>query len=399
MKSYLLLLSFLFIATTMLADQPYFTRGKAKVLSNDISPGCQGSRPAALGEFTKPDGSTIIVPGDTQFSGGPRYQNFYNQCAGVTPSSMSQVKIDEMPYTTIDADGEVVTVYIICDNYSELYINGQLIGTDPVPFTPFNSVIARFKVKKPYTIAIKAVDWEELPGLGSENNNGNPYHAGDGGLIAVFSDGTVTDTSWKAQVYYISPITSPDSVQIKSDNTRYTYQTPRNISCGDSCYAAHFPIPSTWMNPGFNDADWPKAVVYAPSTVGVNFPAWTNFSSFWGKNQFIWTSNLVVDNLVLFRKQVDNPTSVNEDMDAIPSFDIQLKDHNIRIASSSTHSNVQLHLYSVLGENLGSYTIPHIGSNAPAEITMNPPKGNYLVLMMLESQGIPLFFKQCIMSY
>jgi len=399
MKSYLLLLSFLFIATTMLADQPYFTRGKAKVLSNDISPGCQGSRPAALGEFTKPDGSTIIVPGDTQFSGGPRYQNFYNQCAGITPSSMSQVKIDEMPYTTIDADGEVVTGYIICDNYSELYINGQLIGTDPVPFTPFNSVIARFRVKKPYTIAIQAVDWEELPGLGAENNNGNPFHAGDGGMIAVFSDGTVTDTSWKAQVYYISPISSPDSVQIKSDNTRYTYQSLRNISCGDSCYAAHLPIPSNWMNSGYDDSNWPKAIEYAPTTVGVNFPAWSNFSSLWGKNQFIWTSNLVVDNLVLFRKQVENPTSVNEDMDAIPSFDIQLQDHNIRIASSSTHSNVQLHLYSVLGENLGSYTIPHIGSNAPAEITMNPPKGNYLVLMMLESQGIPLFFKQCIMSY
>lgn len=399
---YIVMFFFLFFSQKSSAqriDGSSVSRGKANILIDNLYSACNGSRSSVLGEIATTDGKTWIVPAETQFLVGPRYQNFYNQCAGITPSSMSQVKIDEMPYTTIDPDGEVITGYILCDNYSELYINGQLIGTDPVPFTPFNSVIARFKVKNPYTIAIKAVDWEELPGLGSENNNGNPYHAGDGGIIAIFSDGTVTDTSWKAQVYYISPITSPDSVQIKSDNTRYTFQTPRNITCGDSCYAVHYPIPTNWMNPGFNDADWPKAVVYAPSTVGVNFPAWTNFTSFWGKNQFIWTSNLVVDNLVLFRKQVENPTSVNEDMDAIPSFDIQLQDHNIRIASSSTHSNVQLHLYSVLGENLGSYTIPHIGSNAPAEITMNPPKGNYLVLMMLESQGIPLFFKQCIMSY
>lgn len=399
MITFLLLCSFLFTTTILLADTPFVTRGKATILSNDISPGCQGSRPAAVGTFTKPDGSTIIVPADTKFSVGPRYHNFYNQCAGITPTSMSQVNIEAMPITILDMDGEVITGYIICDNYSELYVNGQLIGTDPVPFTPFNSVIARFKVKRPYTIAIKAVDWEELPGLGAENNAGNPYHAGDGGLIGVFSDGTVTDTSWKAQVYYISPVTSPDSVITLSDNTRFTYQASRNISCGDSCYAIHYQLEADWMNPDFDDAAWPKAKQYAPSVVGVNYPAWTNFTSLWGKNQFIWTSNLIVDNLVLLRKQVNNFTSANEEMEAIPTFDIQMQDHNIRIASSSPYSNLQLHLYSVLGERLGSYSIPHLGINTPAEITMNPPKGNYLVLMMLESQGIPLFFKQCIMSY
>ncbi len=123
------------------------------------------------------------------------------------------------------------------------------------------------------------------------------------------------------------------------------------------------------------------------------------FTSLWGKNQFIWTSNLVVDNLVLLRKQVYGTINTIDYMNEIPSFDIQLQDHNITIASSTSHTDVNLHLYSVLGENLGSYPIPRLERNAPAEITMNPPKGNYLILMMLESQGIPLFFKQCIMSY
>lgn len=396
---FILLISFLFTTPHLLAEAPFVTRGKANILSTDISPGCQGSRPAALGTFVGPNNNTILVPADTRFTNGKRFHDLYNQCASITPTNISQVNIESMEITTIDPDGEIITGYILCDNYCELYINGILIGTDPVPFTPFNSVIARFRVKKPYTIAIQAVDWEELPGLGSENNNGNPYHAGDGGIIAVFSDGTVTDASWKSQVYYISPITSPDSVQTTSDNTRFTYQTPRNISCGDSCYAVHYPIPANWMNPGFDDSDWPKAVVYAPSTVGVNFPAWTNFTSLWGKNQFIWTSNLIVDNLVLLRKEVLGSTHALDDMLDIPSFDIQFQDQFIRIASSSTHSNVNVHLYSVLGENLGSYSIPHLERNTPTEITMNPPKGNYLVMMMLESQGIPLFFKQCIMSY
>jgi hypothetical protein len=153
------------------------------------------------------------------------------------------------------------------------------------------------------------------------------------------------------------------------------------------------------MIPEYDDSNWPKAIEYAPTTVGVNFPAWTNFSSLWGKNQFIWTSNLVVDNLVLLRKQVNGTTNTIDDMTEIPSFDIQLQDHNITIASSTSHSDVNLHVYSILGENLGSYPIARLERNIPAEITMNTPKGNYLVLMMLESQGIPLFFKQCIMSY
>jgi len=50
-----------------------------------------------------------------------------------------------------------------------------------------------------YTIAVKVIDWEENLGLGSENNRGKKFHPGDGGFIASFSDGTVTNDKWKAQ--------------------------------------------------------------------------------------------------------------------------------------------------------------------------------------------------------
>ena len=87
-----------------------------------------------------------------------------------------------MPIVEIDPDGEVITGYIVADNYFKLYVHGKLIGVDPIPFTP------RFKAKPPYTYALKAVDWEERLGLGMETNQGNHWHAGDGGLIARFSD-------------------------------------------------------------------------------------------------------------------------------------------------------------------------------------------------------------------
>ena len=53
---------------------------------------------------------------------------------------------------------------MIADNYFELYINGRLIGVDATPFTPFNSHVVRFRVKRPYTIAVLAQDWEDKLG-------------------------------------------------------------------------------------------------------------------------------------------------------------------------------------------------------------------------------------------
>ena len=49
MNMFLLLITLLSSFSILHADEPYFTRGKANILSYDISPGCQGSRPAALG--------------------------------------------------------------------------------------------------------------------------------------------------------------------------------------------------------------------------------------------------------------------------------------------------------------------------------------------------------------
>jgi hypothetical protein len=67
------------------------------------------------------------------------------------------VNIDSVPIFEIDHDGEVILGFIFADNYFELCVNGQLVGVDSVPFTPFNSSVVRFRVKRPITYAYWAI--------------------------------------------------------------------------------------------------------------------------------------------------------------------------------------------------------------------------------------------------
>ncbi len=62
--------------------------------------------------------------------------------------------------------------------------------------------------------------------------------------------------------------------------------------------------------PVFDDSVWPVAVTYSNDTVGVdNKKAFTNFVDVFdtpgADAAFIWSSNLVLDNLVLLRKTVE----------------------------------------------------------------------------------------------
>lgn len=92
----------------------------------------------------------------------------YSECLNRTPKDSSEVKPENAPIVEVDPDGEVITGYIVADNYFEVYVNGKLVAVDSAPFTPFNSAILRFKVKRPYTIAILGVDWEDRLGQGME---------------------------------------------------------------------------------------------------------------------------------------------------------------------------------------------------------------------------------------
>jgi hypothetical protein len=257
-----------------------------------------------VGLSTASDGSEWTVPAVTQFQSGPYASDLYNECSGITLTNINALSIEDVPIVEVDADGEIITGYLFADNYFELYVNGVLIAVDPVPFTPFNSSVVRFKVKRPITYAVKLVDWEENSGLGSEENRGNTYHAGDGGFVANFSDGTRTNGDWKAQSFYISPLEDPAVVIEQEDGTHDSSNASLTPLCENNCYALHYPVPANWFSPEFDDSLWPDATTYTNETVGVdNKPSYTNFSDqFIGSGAvFIWSSNLVLDNEVIVR--------------------------------------------------------------------------------------------------
>ena len=284
----------------------YVIKGKAEVKIENLFTCENGnSRPSPLGIQTL-NGKEFVVPSHVQYEEKNFVSNLYDECSNTTPNSLAEVDLSTVPIVEIDKDGEVITGYIFADNYFELFINGKLVGVDAVPFTPFNSNIVKFKVKKPYDIAIKAVDWEENSGLGSERNRGKKYHPGDGGLIASFSDGTITNSDWKAQTFYTSPIYDLSCVK-EVGNERIT----KDCSTSGSneyveTYSLHWDIPLSWES-NEEYLSWPKSLQYTEDEIGVdNKKAYMNFQEqFSGSGaSFIWSSNLVLDNLVLFRYHV-----------------------------------------------------------------------------------------------
>jgi hypothetical protein len=267
-------------------------------------------RISAVGEIKSQDGATLTVPHATVYQTGPKLTDLFNECNKATPQRFADVKPDAAPVVEIDADGEVITGYIVADNYFELYVNGKLVGVDAVPFTPFNSSVVRFKAKKPYTLAFKLVDWEEKLGLGMEKMPNNDWHSGDGGLIARFSDGTVTDSSWRAQTFYIAPLAHPSDVVEKGnlhDTSRLGRVHPiaKLPTCREECFAIHYPIPENWAARDFDDSKWPRAYEFTDEDVGVTtLTAYTRYPEAFGEARWIWSNSLVFDNLVLARKTV-----------------------------------------------------------------------------------------------
>ena len=279
------------------------TQGRAATTTANLLPA--GQRVSAVGSITATDGTVWTVPAATQFATGTRAGDLYNDVTGVTPASIAAASaaIASAPTVVVDADGEVITGYIFADNYFELYVNGTLVGVDPVPYTPFNSCFVKFKAKRPITYAFKLVDWEENLGLGTELNGGNAYYPGDGGLMASFSDGTVTNGNWKAQSFNIAPLDNPALV-IEQPNGTHDSSAATAHTLTETAYALHYPVPADWYSKTFADSGWPAATTYTEATVGVNNkPAFTNFPAQFSTSgaQFIWSSNLVLDNEVVVR--------------------------------------------------------------------------------------------------
>jgi hypothetical protein len=192
------------------AQDAAFTTGLATTTNPGLVDCGGGSRISAVGEIADDAGTRWVVPAATQLGSAPAAADLFNPCGGVQLSGLSALDVSSVP--VMDAGGtEEFTAYIFADNYFELSVNGVLIAVDPVPFTPFNSNVVRFRAERPVTLAVMGVDWEEHLGLGSERNRGKAYHPGDAGFVMQLRDASgaivvITDETWKAQTFYTAPL-------------------------------------------------------------------------------------------------------------------------------------------------------------------------------------------------
>lgn len=277
----------------------------------------KGVRVAGLGIILATDGTAWTVPADVNFTNAnfPTAPDLYNPDGNKYANSAAALAaFNSNNMVNIDTAGEVITGYIFADNYFELYINGVAVGKDAIPFTDFNSHMVKFKVSRPFTIAMKLVDWEERLGLGSETNSLNKYHPGDGGMVAVFKDAAgnilcTTNSDWKAQTFYTAPIKDFSCVKEYGTVRVSTTCSTTDVINGVGYAALHWKLPADWMNKTFDDSSWPNATTFTNSTIGVEGKsAYTNFTDIFddAKNdaQFIWSTNIILDNEVIVRKTV-----------------------------------------------------------------------------------------------
>lgn len=314
LKQTLVVAALCFTATGLVAQEATFTTGLATEVNSGLFDCGQRSRVSAVGEIVSDDGTVWTVPAATNFETAPYATDLFNECGGDELSSLDDLDLSSVP--VMDAGGaEEFTAYIFADNYFELYVNGMLLAVDPVPFTQFNSNVVRFTADRPMTLAVMMVDWEENLGLGSENNRGKAYHPGDGGFVAQIRNANgeviaITDDNWRAQTFYTSPLNDRSCLVLTGQTRKSSTCQTDGVDDGTSFSAAHWAMPEDWMMPSFDDSIWPNASTYTNDTVGVdNKPAFTNFLDVFdtpgADAEFIWSSNLVLDNLVLLRTKIE----------------------------------------------------------------------------------------------
>ncbi|MEM1225543.1 MAG: hypothetical protein AAGJ40_07585 [Planctomycetota bacterium] len=173
---------------------------------------------------------------------------------------------------------DTIKANVYADNSFKLYINGELVAVDSIAFVPHNVVSVDVLPAYPMTIAVMGIDNAD-PKTGMEYANTN---IGDGGFILKLGDGTVTNASWKAKKFSWGPIDGDT-------------KNPRIMNT---------PVPNDWFTVDFDDSDWPNAKEFTEEEIGPKSPFFEH--DFKGA-KFIWSRDVKLDNLVLFRAVVKSP--------------------------------------------------------------------------------------------
>ena len=214
-----------------------------------------------------------------------------NEILTNTTVASSEKAIDSST-TAVKSAQSTFTAEVWADNWFSLYINGKLVGQDSVAITTeksFNSDRITFTASYPFTIAMVTKDFKQND-TGLEYIGTDRQQMGDGGFVAQFTDTStgkvvaITNSSWRGLV---------------------VHQAPLNKSCEKSktpdteCTSRISAEPAGWSESAFNDASWPSASTYSKEQVGVK-DGYNNIS--WSSNaQIIWTSDLEIDNTILWR--------------------------------------------------------------------------------------------------
>jgi hypothetical protein len=219
--------------------------------------------------------------------------------ADTAPTSLSPAETTSSLVSTdspnMESQKVSFTAEVWADNWFSLYINGELVGEDSVSITTeksFNSEKISFEASYPFTIAMVTKDFKQNDS-GLEYIGTDRQQIGDGGFIAQFTDTSTgkvvatTSSAWKGLVIHQAPL---DTSCEKSANP--------DTECTSKISAE----PSDWRTPSFNDVSWPTATTYTESEVGVK-DGYNNIS--WSPTaKLIWTSNLKIDNTILWRHTV-----------------------------------------------------------------------------------------------
>lgn len=222
-----------------------------------------------------------------------------------------------------------ITASIYADNYFDFYVNGTLIKSDPLDFTPHNAVKFTFKVDTDYPRVYGVFAKDYASESGYEYTGTNKPQLGDGALRIVLSDGTVSSNKWKCFTTSFGPTNESIASGCSSDKLTL-------------CKISSTTPPSNWSSFNFDDSSWSNAKEYTESEAGWGMkPSYSNGkcgtmtspidrseknpssittlsdecldpqSISWGSSKFIWMSDLNRDNSIVCRIKSDAKSTTN----------------------------------------------------------------------------------------
>lgn len=220
---------------------------------------------------------------------------------------------------------ETIQGTIFVNNRFQLFVNGELVGEDPlVPHNAYN-VSFRVPADEDITFAILAIDnGNETTGLEFGNRC-----LGSGGMIGMFSNGVVTNSSWTCYTVNYGPVNWLDCYGAIDRNGTLKLQPLCRMDSTppvEGCSSRILVTPANWTAPGFDDSRWQYAQEYEDSQAGFGVPpegcsnpntvisptldpngtnltcqANINWGAYGQRARFIWREDLHLDNTLLCR--------------------------------------------------------------------------------------------------